>query len=110
MSVFQPNSRHLREVLIFCFHLKKTATEAHRMLSSIYGQAALSERTCHEWFQRFKGGDFDVENWNGGVEEQIFEDSKLEALIAEELCQTQEELAKSLGEIQKQGNWLPYEL
>ena len=110
MSVFKPNSRHLWEVFIFCFNLKKNASEAHRMLSSTYGEAALSERTCREWFQRFKGGDFNVENCHGGVKENFFEDSELEALIAEESCQTQEELAKSLGEIQKQGNWLPYEL
>ena len=62
MSVFEPNSRNLREVLIFSFHLKKTAAEAHQMLSRTYGKAALSERTCHEWFQGFKSGDFDVEN------------------------------------------------
>ena len=48
MSVFKLNSRHLREVLIFCFHLNKTAAEAHRMLSSTYGEAALGERTCRE--------------------------------------------------------------
>ena len=56
MSVFEPNYRHLREVLIFCFHLKQTVAESHRMLSSTYGEAALSERTCREWFQRFKNG------------------------------------------------------
>ena len=28
MSVFQPNSRYLRDAWIFCFHLKKTAVEA----------------------------------------------------------------------------------
>ncbi|MGR0202256.1 hypothetical protein, partial [Klebsiella pneumoniae] len=27
-----------------------------------YGEAAMSERTCREWFQRFKSGDFCVEN------------------------------------------------
>ena len=54
MSVFEPNSRHFREVLIFCFHLKKTAAEARRMLSSTYSEDALSERTCREWFQRFR--------------------------------------------------------
>ena len=48
MSVFESNSRHLLEVLFFCFHLKKTAAEAHRMLWSTYGEAALSERTCRE--------------------------------------------------------------
>ena len=47
MSVFDRNS-HLRESLIFCFYLKKTATEAHRMLSSTYGEATFRERTCRE--------------------------------------------------------------
>jgi len=44
MSVYEPNSRHLREVLIFCFNIKKSAAEAHRMLSNTYGEAAISER------------------------------------------------------------------
>ena len=35
MSVFELYYSHLREVFIFCFHLKKTATEAHQMLLSI---------------------------------------------------------------------------
>lgn len=70
MSVYVPNSRHLREVLLFCYNLKKNAVEAHRMLSETYGDAALSERTCREWFQRFKNGDFDVEDKHGGGREK----------------------------------------
>ena len=31
------------------------------MLSNTYGEAVISERTCREWFQRFKNGDFDVQ-------------------------------------------------
>ena len=31
MSVYEPNSCHLREVLIFYFNMKKSAAEAHRM-------------------------------------------------------------------------------
>ncbi|GFT78241.1 mariner Mos1 transposase [Trichonephila clavipes] len=61
MSAYEPNS-HLREVLIFCFNMKKSVAGAHRMLSSTCGEAAISERTCREWFQRFKNGDFDVED------------------------------------------------
>ena len=41
---------------------RETAAEAHRMLSSTYGEAALSERTSREWFQRFKSSDFEVED------------------------------------------------
>jgi len=46
--------------------MKKSAAETHRMLSNIYGEAVISERTCGEWFQRFKNGDFDVEDRHSG--------------------------------------------
>ena len=84
MSVFVPNSHHLREVLIFCFYSKKSVAEAHRMLSSTYGEADLGERTCREWFQCSKSGDFNVEDRHGGGKEKIIEDSELEALLAED--------------------------
>jgi len=75
-----------------------------------------------EWFQRFKNGDFDVEDRHSGGRE-VFEDAELEALLEQDSCQNQEELARSLGVtqqaiskrlkvmgmIQKQGNWT-YEL
>ena len=65
-----------------------------------------------------------VEDQNGGEKEKIFEDSELEALLAEDLCQMQKKLAESLGVtqqviskrlkamgmIQKHGNWVPCEL
>ena len=62
MSDFMPNNHHLRKVLIFFFHSKKTTAEAHRQLQKVYGDAALSETTCCDWFPRFKDGDFDVDD------------------------------------------------
>ena len=47
MSSFKPNKRDLRELLIYLFNLKKSAAEAHRLLIERYGEAALSERSCH---------------------------------------------------------------
>jgi len=96
MSVCEPNSRHLREILIFCFNMKKSAAEA-QMLSNTYSEAAISERTCREWFQCFKNGDFDVEDQHSSGREKVFEDAKLEALLEQDSCQNQEELARSLG-------------
>ena len=124
MLVSEANSRHLRKFFIFCFHLKKTVAEAIRILSSTYGEAALSERTCREWFQRFKSGDFDVQDWHGIGKENISEDTEFEAFLAEYSCQTWQELTesagvtqqaiskrlKAMGIIQKRGNWVPYEL
>ena len=51
---------HLWEVLIYFFNLKKSAAEAHRLLVETYGEAVLSERSCREWFQKFKKGEFDI--------------------------------------------------
>ncbi|GFX97157.1 uncharacterized protein TNCV_556471 [Trichonephila clavipes] len=65
MSAYEPNSLHLREVLVFCFNMKITANEAHRTLSNNFGVDAITERTCREWFQHFKNGDFDVEDQHG---------------------------------------------
>ena len=84
----------------------------------------LLERTCHEWFQCFKNGDFDVEDRHSDGRGKVFEDAELEALLEQDSYQNQEELARSLGVtqqafskrlkamgmIQKQGNWVPYEL
>jgi len=51
------------------------------MLSNTYGEAAISERTCREWFQRFKNGDFHVEDRHSGGREKVFEDAEFEALL-----------------------------
>ena len=118
MSSFEPNKRHLRELLIYFFNLKKSAAEAHRLLIEAYGNAALSDRSCREWFQKFKNGEFEVEDKERSGRPKVYEDAELEALLNKDSCQTQKELAltlgvtqqtisyrlKSLGIIQKQGN------
>lgn len=119
-----PNKHHLRELLIYFFNLKKSAAEAHRLLLEAYGEAALSERSCQEWFQKFKNGEFDVKDKERSGRPKVYEDMELEVLLEEDSSQTQKELAltlqvtqqaishrlKSLGMIQKQGTWVPYEL
>ena len=75
MSDFVPNNRHLREVLTFFFHSKKTVAEAHRDLQKVYADAALSEKTCHDWFRRFKDGDFDLDDRPREGRQKTFEDA-----------------------------------
>ena len=109
----------------FCYHLKKTAAESHRMLVEAYGGYALGKSQCFEWFKKkkFKSGDFDVRNEERGKPPKKFEDSELQALLNEDDAQTQQ-LAdqlnvtreavsirlKSMGKIQKMGKWVPHEL
>ena len=76
--------------------MKKSAVEVHQKLLNTYGETALSERTCQEWFQRFKDSNFDVDDRHGGGREMVFQDVKLEVLLDQNSCQTQEEMAGSL--------------
>ena len=62
MSVFVPNNRHLGKLLISFSYPKKTSAKALRELQKVYGDAALSETTCRDWFCRFKDGDFDADD------------------------------------------------
>ena len=94
MSNFVLTKQHLREVLIFCFNWKKSAAEAHRMLVEVYGDTA-PDKSCREWFRRFKDRDFSIENKPRSGQPKKFEDKELEALHEED--QTEEELAESLG-------------
>ncbi|KAL3270123.1 hypothetical protein HHI36_009181 [Cryptolaemus montrouzieri] len=124
MSDFVPNNRHLREVLIFLFHSMKMVAEAHRELQKVYGDAALCETTCPDWFRRSKNGDFDVDDRPHERWPRIFEDAELEAFHDEHQCQTQKEFASDLGVtrqviskrlnavgiIQEQGTWVSHDL
>ena len=124
MSNFVPEKVFLRGVLLYYFNMKKTDAESHRILVEVYGEYVLAERTCQKWFAQFKSSDFGLEEEERPWQPKKFKDEELEALLDEDCCQTQEELAESLGVtqaaiskclkaagyIQKQGNWVSHEL
>ena len=87
----------LRTALIFCFHLKKTAAESHRMLVEAYGEHALGKSQCFEWFKKFRCGNFDARNEERGRPPKKFQDSELQALLDEDDAQTQQQLADQLN-------------
>lgn len=113
-----------RGVLLYLFDTKKTAAEAHRLLSDTYGDQAPSPKTCNNWFQRFKTGDFDLEDKERSGAPKKFEDADLQELLDENATQTQKELAielnvdrttigkrlHAMGKIRKLGRWVPHEL
>ncbi|KAG5317551.1 MOS1T transposase, partial [Pseudoatta argentina] len=104
--------------------MNKSAAEAHRILVQTYGDNALSDTTCRDWFRRFKNNDFQLEDNERSGAPKKFQDKELEQLLDEDPSQTLSELGKilqvdestvsqrlkGLGMIQKQGHWVPYEL
>ena len=61
------------------------------MLVETYFEAALSERSCREWFQKFKNGEFDIEDKERCGMPKVNEDAEFEELLDQDSCQTQEE-------------------
>ena len=114
----------MREALLFCFNLKKSAAESHRMLVEAYGDNALSETTCRDWFRRFNDDNFDLSDKKRENRPRKIEDCQLQALLDEDDTQSQKMLAEQLGvsqaaismrlhamgKVQKIGKWVPHEL
>ena len=71
------------------------------LLVEIYGEAALSERSCREWFQKFKNGEFDIEDKERSGRPKVYEDVELKALLNQDSCQTQQELSRTSGVTQQ---------
>ncbi|KAG5325609.1 MOS1T transposase, partial [Pseudoatta argentina] len=119
-----PHPPHSPDIAPSDFHLfrsMKSAAEAHRILVQTYGDNALSDTTCRDWFRRFKNNDFQLEDKERSGAPKKFQDKELEQLLDEDPSQTLSELGKilqvdestvskrlkGLGMIQKQGHWVP---
>ena len=72
MSNFVAGNYELRTALIFCYRLKKSAAESHRMLVEAYGEHAVGKSQCFEWFKKFRSGNFDVRNEERGTWNVIY--------------------------------------
>ena len=54
MSNFVLTKQHLRGFDFSALIRKKSAAEAHRMLVEVYDDTAPTDKSCREWFRRFR--------------------------------------------------------
>ena len=54
---------HFRHLLLFHFNGQKNASEAARNICKVYGEEAIAERTAQKWFQKFREGILEFENY-----------------------------------------------
>lgn len=117
----QSNKQHIRESMIFLFHLNKKAAVGHRKLEDAYGAGAPSLKTCQEWYRRFKSGDFHLEDKERTGRPKAFEDKELQELLdADPYCSrgklaealnisksSMSKRLKAIGVVYKEGKWVP---
>ena len=89
-----------------------------------YGVQVLSERQCRNWFEKFKKGNFEVNNASGQGRKMTLDLDQLRSLLQENPRQSTNELAiilnvcqktisnglKKLEFVHKRGTWVPHEL
>ncbi|KAG5313551.1 MOS1T transposase, partial [Pseudoatta argentina] len=76
---------------------KKSAAEAHRILVQTYGDDALSDTTCRDWFRRFKNNDFQLEDKERSGAPKKFQDKELEQLLDEKQGVIYYELSRGIA-------------
>jgi len=85
---------HIRFSIHFAFHLKKNAAEATAMICAAYRKNAVSYITCKRWYQKFRQGDFSLEDESCAGRPQKFETDELQALMDINFAQTEKERAE----------------
>jgi len=86
---------HIRFSIHFAFHLKKNTAEATAMICAAYEENAVSHITCKRWYQKFRHGNFSLEDEPRAGRPQKIEMDQLQALLDIYSTQPENELAVS---------------
>lgn len=117
-------NEHFRHILLFYFRRGKKAAEAHKDICEVYGVDCLTERTCQNWFKKFRSGNFSLKDDQRSGRSSGVDDDQMKAIIESDRHITVREIAdrlnvshttieyrlKSLGIVKKLDIWVPHEL
>ena len=48
--------------MLYYFKKGKNANETHKKICAVYGEGAVTDRTCQKWFAKFCAGDFSLDD------------------------------------------------
>jgi len=117
-------NEHFRHILLFYFRKGKKAAEAHKEICEVYGVDCLTERTCQNWFKKFRSGDFSLKDEQRSGRPTEVDDDQIKVIIEEDRHITVREIAEKLnishttiekhlkcvGLVKKLDIWVPHEL
>ena len=63
------------------FRKRKNAAHAAKKLRDVYGEEALKDRHCRNWFDKFHSGDFSLKDEQRSGRRNIFDDDQSKATI-----------------------------
>lgn len=120
----QLDKMHIRHCLLFLFHCGKSAADSNRSICQVYGNDAVSARTCRGWFRKFESGKFDLNDKPRTGRPEVVDNKSIQYMLDKDATQTTMTMAESLGvhkssisrhlkamgKIRKVGKWVPHHL
>ena len=58
----EEKKQHFRPIMLYYFKKGKNATETQKKICVVYGEGAVTDRTCQKWFAKFRAGDFSLDD------------------------------------------------
>ncbi|EFN64258.1 Histone-lysine N-methyltransferase SETMAR, partial [Camponotus floridanus] len=86
---------HFRHILLYYFRKGKNASQAHKKLCAVYGNEALKERQCQNWFAKFRSGNFSLKNAQRSG--RLVDETHIKAIIDSDRHSTTREIAEKLN-------------
>ena len=59
----EENMQHFWRILLYYFNKGKNTTETQKKICAVvYGESAVTDRTCQKWFVKFHAADFSLDD------------------------------------------------
>lgn len=118
------NKGKIRVIFEYEFLRGTNASQTARNINDTYGPSTTNERTVRFWFNRFRSGNFNLENEPRGRPETKVDNDELKAIVEADPSQTTSGLAArfdvsiktilvhldQIGKVKKLEKWVPHEL
>lgn len=122
--IFTMSKQDFRQIYFYEFKLGRSAAQTARNINVVWGEGSISECTVQRWFQKFRVGDFDLEDKEGRGRPSVVDHDHLRALVEDNPRKTTRDFAREvsvdhstvvrhleqIGKVKKLDTWVPHEL
>ena len=93
----EDRNTHLRHILLFYYRKEKNASQVCKKICEVYGEDALKERQCRNWFDKFRKGDFSLKDEHRSGRPLDVNDDEIRDLIKKDRHRTTRGIARKLS-------------